>query len=71
MTHVTIKDMRSAGVCAKRRTREWFKLNNLDFKDFVRNGIDAQKLLDTGDNQTEIKLVIAEANKREANNGRR
>jgi len=27
----------------------WFKTHDLDFKDFLDNGIDSQKLLDTGD----------------------
>lgn len=66
MTQVTIRDMVAAGVCTKARTRKWFASHGLDFRDFVRNGIDAEDLLATNDNMSEIRRVVAIAEKREA-----
>lgn len=45
---ITITDIRLAGHCVS-GTREWFAAYNLDFRDFIRNGIDADVLLATGD----------------------
>ena len=36
------------GFCA-RGVRAWFAKHNLDYNDFLKNGIDEQRLLDTGD----------------------
>ena len=36
------------GFCAA-GTRDWFAKYNLDYRDFVKNGIDEEKLLATGD----------------------
>jgi len=46
--HITITDIRAAGHCVA-GARDWFKAYDLDFRDFVRNGIDAEVLLATGD----------------------
>lgn len=45
---ITINDIRSTGHCV-RGIKRWFDANRLDFVDFMVNGIEAQKLLDTGD----------------------
>ncbi len=45
---VTITDIRDAGHCV-RGARAWFDRHNLDFRGFLRNGIDAEKLLRGGD----------------------
>lgn len=48
--------------------RIWFEANNLDFKDFVRNGIEAETLRATGDMMA--LAVIEQAEQEAANNGR-
>lgn len=45
---VTIDDIRKAGHCVK-GAREWFARHGLDFRDFVRNGIDEETFLASGD----------------------
>jgi hypothetical protein len=47
---------RQGGFCA-RGARAWFASHDLDWTDFVRNGIDAQRLLDTGDG---LALILVE-----------
>lgn len=39
---------RKPGFCVT-KSREWAKRNGIDFKDFMRNGIDAEVLTATGD----------------------
>jgi hypothetical protein len=50
MQHVrkTTGFSRRVGLCA-RGTRAWFKKYNLDYSDFLKNGIDEEVLLSTGD----------------------
>lgn len=71
MTRVTLDDMRKAGVCpgsAKAPgARDWFRDCGLDFKDFARNGIDAETLLSTGKANADVLRVIETAR---ARNGR-
>ncbi len=55
MIIVTIKHMRP-GYCA-RGTEAFFKKHDLDWLDFKENGIDAQKLVNTGD---EMAIKLAE-----------
>lgn len=45
---VTIADVRKSGHCAS-GAREFFESNNLDFRDFLKNGVKASVLLATGD----------------------
>ena len=40
---LTINDVRAAGHCVK-GARTWFAAHNLDFRDFVTNGIDSTAL---------------------------
>jgi hypothetical protein len=57
---ITINDVMASGHCA-RGSRRWFHQYNLDFKDFLKNGIPAQTLLDTGDGLAE-QIVRAKLN---------
>ncbi|WP_265092257.1 hypothetical protein [Acinetobacter bereziniae] len=43
-----MSDIRNAKMCA-RGTRAFFILHGLDFQDFLKNGIDAEKILNTKD----------------------
>jgi len=45
---VTINDVRAAGLCVN-GSRAWFARHGLDFRAFVREGLDAKTLLATGD----------------------
>ncbi|GAB3191966.1 MULTISPECIES: hypothetical protein [Burkholderiales] len=45
---VTIAHVRAAGLCVH-GTRTWFARQGLDFRAFLREGVDAEVLLATGD----------------------
>jgi hypothetical protein len=45
---ITIAHVRAAGMCVH-GTRAWFARQGLDFRVFLRGGIDADVLLATGD----------------------
>lgn len=45
---ITMRDVRAAKMCS-RGARKFFERHNLDWSDFIKNGIDAEKLLSTGD----------------------
>ena len=45
---VTIDDVRAVGLCVN-GSRAWFARHALDFRAFVRDGLDAETLLATGD----------------------
>jgi nuclear transport factor 2 (NTF2) superfamily protein len=45
---ITIEDVRFAGYCTK-GARRWFESYGFDFRDFLTNGITAEKLLSTND----------------------
>jgi len=45
---ITIDDVRSAGHCV-RGAKDWFAHYDLDFKAFLRDGIDEATFLATGD----------------------
>jgi hypothetical protein len=45
---ITIDHVRTAGLCVH-GTRTWFARQGLDFRAFLREGIDAETLLATGD----------------------
>lgn len=45
---IRIHDVRAAGFCVT-GTRRWFDRHDLDFRQFLREGIDADTLLATGD----------------------
>jgi hypothetical protein len=54
---VYMRHIRIAKQCG-RGAQEWFNANNLDWRDFVKNGIDAQVLIDLGD-PIAIRPVLA------------
>ncbi len=45
---ITIQDVRVAGYCAS-GARRWFESYGLDFRAFMRDGIDREPFLATGD----------------------
>lgn len=45
---IYMSDIRNAKMCA-RGTRAFFILHGLDFQDFLKNGIDVEKILNTKD----------------------
>lgn len=45
---ITINDVRRMGNCVK-GSRRWFEANGFNFRDFLKNGLPAQVLWDTGD----------------------
>jgi len=45
---VTIDDVRAVGLCVN-GSRAWFERQGLDFRAFLRNGLDAEALLATND----------------------
>lgn len=45
---ITMNDVTAAGHCA-RGTRRWFEQHDMDFKDFLKNGIDADLFIEKGD----------------------
>lgn len=47
-TIIVMNDVTACGFCAA-GTRRWFEAYSLDFRDFLKNGIDAAKFLATGD----------------------
>lgn len=47
-TVITIDHVRAVGLCVN-GTRTWFARHGLDFRGFLRDGIDADTLLDIGD----------------------
>lgn len=58
-----IRHMRMTGLCHG-GSRAWCEANGIDWKDFVKNGIPAQTLRDTGD---PIVLKLVEAAEAERN----
>lgn len=48
MNRVYLRHIRAAGMCAN-GTKTFFEKNGLDWRDFIHNGIEAEKLAATGD----------------------
>lgn len=61
MTTVTMSHLQRCGFCA-RGARRWFEGQNLDFRDFLKRGIDAETLRATGD--ARALAAVREAEKR-------
>lgn len=64
---ITISDIRKAGHCVS-GAREWAHAYDIDFRDFIRNGIDSEVLLATGDAMAQ--QVVDRKIEREASDGR-
>lgn len=56
---VTMRHIRAAGMCSA-GTREFFKRHNLDWADFLKNGIPAEKFLQTKDAMAIQVVRVAE-----------
>lgn len=56
---IRIEDIRKAGHCPS-GARTWFKLHGLDFRRFLKDGIPAHRLLETGDAQAVHVVALAE-----------
>lgn len=61
MIQATIQDAVAIGFCAK-GVRKWFGASGLDFRSFVRHGIEVERLEETGD--ARALAVAAQARKR-------
>ena len=44
---IKMRDIRAAKMCS-RGARQWFERNGLDWNDFLKNGVDSEKVLQTG-----------------------
>lgn len=60
MIVVTIQDVRAARLCTG-GTRRWFANRGLDFKAFLRDGLDAEVLRALGDPLADQAIAAAEA----------
>ncbi len=59
---IHISDARASGYCAV-GIKQWFAAHDLDFRDFLKNGIEATELQRVGDELS--RKVIAEAQRRQ------
>jgi LPS sulfotransferase NodH len=66
MTTVRFEDIRALGYCS-RGARAWFAQHGLDYLDFVRQGLPAERLAALGDALADA--AVAQAVKREVLNG--
>jgi len=60
---ITIAHVRAAGLCVP-GARTWFARHHLDFRSFLRDGLDASTLLATGD---AMALRVVECAHRQGN----
>ncbi|MCA0871385.1 hypothetical protein LCL97_11155 [Seohaeicola saemankumensis] len=60
MTRVTIQDLRASRLCFQ-GARPWFRRHGLDWRAFLREGLDAEVLRATGDALALRVIAIAEA----------
>lgn len=44
---IKMRDLRRVDICSSAITRKWFKDNGFDWHDFLKNGIESEKLLAT------------------------
>ena len=59
---IYMADVTAAGFCA-RGSRRWFESHGFDFRDFLRDGLPCETLLQTGDEMAK-KVVRAKWEKR-------
>ena len=67
---VTARDARAASMCITPGTKAFFKKHGLDFKDFVKNGIKASILAETGDAMALIVIEVARGRQQQEANSR-
>ncbi len=65
---VKITDIRATGHCTL-GIRRWFNSRGLDFHDFMRNGIESETLLATGDGLAKRVVTAIEDRKEAKSNG--
>ena len=65
-TVITIDHVRAVGLCVH-GTRTWFARHDLDFRDFLRDGCDAETVLATGDAMAQ--RVVEHARNRSTSQG--
>lgn len=63
MATVTMNDVRKAKLCSV-GAREWFKMNNLDWSLFLKEGIAEEKLIETGDGMAFKAVEVARERER-------
>lgn len=71
MARMYIRHIRASGFCA-RGARDWAARHNIDYNDFLKNGIDCDMLEATGDHFAITVCKLAreeEAKLKEVNNG--
>ena len=61
-------DMRSLGYC-NRGARSWFIRHQLDWAEFINQGIEAEQLLATGDAMAEAVVAVAQSRVNSDTNG--
>lgn len=50
---IRIDDVRKAGYCVS-GARNWFRANNIDFAEFIKNGMDADEFVRRGDELAKV-----------------
>ena len=63
MTTIRIEDARKIGYCIKAQ-KQWFEKHDLDFRDYVKNGIEWSKIEHIDD--AILEKVYVESQRREA-----
>lgn len=66
---ITARDVKAAGMCITPGAKSFFKRHNLDFRDFMKNGINAETLIATNDAMALEVVRIAQAKLKENSNG--
>lgn len=61
---VRMEDCRSVGYCA-RGVRAMFERYNLDYADFLKNGMDSEKMLEVTNHDYMVEKVVEAANGRQ------
>lgn len=60
---ITAKHVQAAHMCLIPGAQNFFKRHNLNFRDFIKNGIDAELLIATGD---ALALEVVELARKQA-----
>lgn len=56
---IKMRDLRRVDICSSAVTRKWFKDNGFDWHEFLKNGIESEKLLAT--NNPIAKQIVEKA----------
>jgi arsenate reductase-like glutaredoxin family protein len=65
----TIQDIRDVHLCA-RGAREWFAAHNLDFRDFLQNGMNVERIEAIDDHFAQMVAQHVRNKHNEVNDGR-